>query len=61
MKELNKPFDFFHDLLWADLGERPGRPMAVIRSYLKKDFKTASVSHPKTPTIIDFRLGPSSK
>ena len=30
MKELNKSFEFFHDLLWADLGEIPRRPMAVI-------------------------------
>jgi prepilin-type N-terminal cleavage/methylation domain-containing protein len=29
MKELCKPFRFFHVLLWANLGEIPGRPMAV--------------------------------
>ncbi len=29
MKELSYPISFFYDLLWANLGERPGRPMAV--------------------------------
>jgi len=32
MKERCKLLEFFHDSLWAGLGEKPGRPMAVIKN-----------------------------
>jgi hypothetical protein len=31
MKELIKPIGFFYVLLWVNLGEIPGLPMAVIQ------------------------------
>lgn len=34
MKELNKPIELFHDLLWASPGERPRRPMAVMQKFI---------------------------
>jgi hypothetical protein len=31
MKELTESIGFFHDVLWPDPDEHPGRPMAVIK------------------------------